>query len=572
MKQRTLYLTLLCNFLSIALLAQIGNTRLGNQVAPNFGTSSPIFANYLTAVGDSTGFNLLTGQYITVIGKSAGFSLNNDSDNTILGAFANYKGTTGVDNVIIGARAGYHNNGSDNTFIGNQAGFWNTTGFDNTFIGEDAGEQNTTGSDNVYIGEDAGHNNTTGSDNVFIGAGAGRQNRTGNNNTAIGHDALFDLGSSNDNGASYNTAVGDSTGIDVGEGQYNTLIGASAGPRIENASFNTFVGYRSGYSNNFLNTTGNRNAYLGSYCGQANRIGEDNAGLGHFADFRGQNPNSFAYSRNTFMGSRVQVWNADCVAMGYNAIVKDQYGIAIGSTSIVDGNSSIAIGFGANIGDNNNQSVALGHQASVTATNSIAIGYQAAVASDNEVAIGNASIASIGGVVNWTATSDGRFKTDVREDVGGLNFINKLRPVTYNFDARKLHNYNSEEEICELEAAFANKETVRYTGFIAQEVAAAAEESGFEFSGVDTPENEDDIYGLRYAEFSVPLVKAVQELDTKVKEQKEQIEQLLSIVQAQQLQNQSYEKLISDLNLKLGEVQQLVNTQKETNTPLVKNK
>lgn len=571
MRLRTLPLILLCNLLSVALFAQIGNTRLGNQAAPNFGSSSPSFANYLTAVGDSTGFNLLTGEYITVIGKSAGFSLNNDSDNTILGAYANYKGTTGIDNVIIGARAGYHNNGSDNTFIGNQAGFWNTTGFDNTFIGEDAGEQNRTGSDNVFIGEDAGHNNTTGNDNVFIGSGAGRQNRTGNNNTAIGHDALFDLGGFDNGTASYNTAVGDSTGIDVGLGQYNTFLGASAGPRTENASFNTFVGYRSGYSNNFLNTTGNRNTYVGSYSGQANRIGEDNAGFGHFADFRGQNANSFAYSRNTFMGSRVQIWNVDCVAMGYNAIVKDQYGIAIGATSIVDGHSSIAIGFEANIGDNNNQSVAIGHQASATATNSIAIGYQAAVASDNEVVIGNASIASIGGVVNWTATSDGRFKTDVREDVGGLNFINKLRPVTYNFDALKLHEKNGGDN-CELEAAFANKQTVRYTGFIAQEVAAAAEESGFEFSGVDTPENADDIYGLRYAEFSVPLVKAVQELDAKVKDQKAQIEQLLSIVQAQQLQNQSYEKLISDLTTKLGEVQQLVTTQKETNTHLVKNK
>ena len=34
---------------------------------------------------------------------------------------------------------------------------------------------------------------------------------------------------------------------------------------------------------------------------------------------------------------------------------------------------------------------------------------------------------------------------------------------------------------------------------------------GYDFSGVDKPKNDKDFYGLRYAEFTVPLVKAVQE-------------------------------------------------------------
>jgi hypothetical protein len=59
------------------------------------------------------------------------------------------------------------------------------------------------------------------------------------------------------------------------------------------------------------------------------------------------------------------------------------------------------------------------------------------------------------------------------------------------------------------------KSRIQYTGFIAQEVERAAAELGFDFSGVDKPKNERDLYGLRYAEFVVPLVKAVQELDEK---------------------------------------------------------
>ncbi len=48
--------------------------------------------------------------------------------------------------------------------------------------------------------------------------------------------------------------------------------------------------------------------------------------------------------------------------------------------------------------------------------------------------------------------------------------------------------------------------------FIAQEVEEAARKLNFAFSGVDKPQNNDGVYGLRYDNFIVPLVKAVQEL------------------------------------------------------------
>jgi hypothetical protein len=54
------------------------------------------------------------------------------------------------------------------------------------------------------------------------------------------------------------------------------------------------------------------------------------------------------------------------------------------------------------------------------------------------------------------------------------------------------------------------KEKQLQTGFLAQDVEEVAKSIGYEFSGVDV--DEKGIYGLRYAEFVVPLVKAVQEL------------------------------------------------------------
>ena len=67
---------------------------------------------------------------------------------------------------------------------------------------------------------------------------------------------------------------------------------------------------------------------------------------------------------------------------------------------------------------------------------------------------------------------------------------------------------------------------IRYSGFIAQEVEAAAQKVGYSFSGVDGPKNEKDNYGLRYAEFVVPLVKAVQEQQDMIRSQQELIEKL----------------------------------------------
>jgi hypothetical protein len=57
----------------------------------------------------------------------------------------------------------------------------------------------------------------------------------------------------------------------------------------------------------------------------------------------------------------------------------------------------------------------------------------------------------------------------------------------------------------------AASETV-YTGFVAQEVQAAANKFKYDFNGVDKPKTQGGLYGLRYSEFVVPLVKAVQDL------------------------------------------------------------
>jgi hypothetical protein len=183
--------------------------------------------------------------------------------------------------------------------------------------------------------------------------------------------------------------------------------------------------------------------------------------------------------------------------------------------------------------------VVIGRDASFSSigANSIAIGFESVASGSNTVRLGNSSITSIGGYANWTNVSDGRIKTDVRENVVGLSFINKLRPVTYHLDQiaiRNLHHLEIRDEH--------QHDTIVRSGFIAQEVQQAAEDNEYHFSGVDIPESESDLYGLRYAEFVVPLVKAVQELSASNDALRNMIEDL----------RQENQEIRSSLNALLG--------------------
>ncbi|MEP6681708.1 MAG: hypothetical protein ABJA35_00545, partial [Parafilimonas sp.] len=60
-----------------------------------------------------------------------------------------------------------------------------------------------------------------------------------------------------------------------------------------------------------------------------------------------------------------------------------------------------------------------------------------------------------------------------------------------------------------------DKEKIIYSGFVAQDVEKIAKGLNYDFSGIDAAKNDKDLYGLRYADFVVPLVKAVQELSKK---------------------------------------------------------
>jgi hypothetical protein len=166
---------------------------------------------------------------------------------------------------------------------------------------------------------------------------------------------------------------------------------------------------------------------------------------------------------------------------------------------------------------------------------------------------GSTYVSSIGGYQSWTTLpSDKRVKKNIKENVPGLAFINKLKPVTYNLDLNAIDKILQRPAIKDKDGkiiqpsvaettARKEKEKIVYTGFVAQDVAAAATSVNYDFSGVDVPKNDKDIYGLRYSDFVVPLVKAVQELskmndnkDAKINDLETRLAKLEAMMNVQQ--------------------------------------
>ena len=214
--------------------------------------------------------------------------------------------------------------------------------------------------------------------------------------------------------------------------------------------------------------------------------------------------------------------NNNTIAFGVSSNASGYLAMAMGNAANASGQNGTAIGSGANASGAN--ATAVGTGANASGSNATAIGNGALASNANSISLGNSSVTSIRGQVNFTTFSDGRFKQNIKADVPGLNFILKLRPVTYNWDIHKFNAHDAGGEYKIINAGYAGngdeeairkKESITYTGFIAQEVEEAAKLNHFNFSGVQKPLDDKDAYSLSYAEFVVPLVKAVQELNQK---------------------------------------------------------
>jgi hypothetical protein len=384
--------------------------------------------------------------------------------------------TTGHGNTAHGYNALYSNtSGLRNTAHGFQALYNNTTGSWNTATGWSALYHNTTGDYNTAQGIQALYNNTTGHGNTAHGFRALYHNTTGSMNTATGWRALY-----HNTTGDYNTAQGIQALYSNTTGDNNTAHGYQALFSNTTGDNNTAHGYQALYNN----TTGLSNTATGRSALQANTTGLSNTAIGYTSLF-----NNTIGNYNTATGRD---------ALGFNTT---------GSSNTAHGYNAL---YSNNTGSNN---TALGYQAYRTGifTNSTALGSGTAITGNNQIRLGNNAVTSIGGFTGWTNVSDKRFKKDIEENVPGLAFITQLRPVSYHLDMGAIAKLLEIPEESRDKESEKQKGAIVQSGFIAQEVALVCKALGYDFSGVDAPKNNGDFYGLRYAEFVVPLVKAVQE-------------------------------------------------------------
>jgi hypothetical protein len=491
-----------------------------------------------TAIGSSAGLSLLsTGEYFTAVGTAAGLNTTSGDWNTFVGYYAGYENTVGGVNTAIGSHAiykntsgGYNtglgqgalfsmNGGMYNTALGAHSGFYVTStasyntsvgfrslygsaslgssGGYNTAIGSNVLEVNTTGHRNVAVGAVALTSNTTGYYNNAVGTDAMQRNTEGHSNNAMGFEAMY----WNQTGV-YNTALGHQAlkGTSGYNFSYNTAVGALALDDITNAAGNSAFGYGAlsavssgGYNSGFgysvfsSLTTGTGNSALGNQAGLYNVTGSYNVAIGHYA-LLGTSGNS--HSHNTAVGTYALQYAGSGsdgnVAVGYGSL----------SNSSMSGDYNVGVGYNAGNGiTSGNYNTLIGYDADVSTasiSNATAIGYGSRVGSSDTVRVGNTSVLSIGGYQPWSDLSDARLKQNVVDTDLGLDFINKLRPVKFEF----IHSPG-----------------IMNDGFIAQEVKSAMDQLGKSFSGLDDHEfNQGGYYYLEYGTFVTPLVRAVQQI------------------------------------------------------------
>lgn len=525
--------------------AWVANSQLFNDgTNVGIGTTTPAYKLELSGadasfngvkVGKGAG-NRLTN---TTVGMNA-MNANTTGDfNTAIGYNVMLNNTTGLYNTGLGYFALLNlTKGTGNIAIGHRALNYDTTGSYNTAVGYGPLYNNRSGIHNTALGYRPLYSNTTGYSNVAVGTGALYLSADRNNLVAVGDSALYNNGGGLTGGtkASANTAVGSKSLFSNITGSYNTSIGYQSLYSNTSGNNNTALGYLALYSNSL----GHYNTAEGTSALYSNTEGDNNTANGYQALHSNTSGNSnTANGFATMSANTTGNFNTACGTGALELNISGGHNTAIGTSSLLNNETGVdntAIG---SLSLKNNQNghcnTAVGAFAYYDGSftdwdNSTALGYYATITGSNQVRIGNMDVTSIGGYSGWTILSDMRFNKEVKENVSGLAFILKLRPVTYHLDLHTIAYFNHIPDSLRLKNAEALKENILQTGFIAQEVEVAANELGFDFSGIDKPQNENDFYGLRYAEFVVPLVKAVQEQQLMIESQQKQIDELKSLV------------------------------------------
>jgi len=262
----------------------------------------------------------------------------------------------------------------------------------------------------------------------------------------------------------------------------NTVFGATALDSNTTGYDNTAVGLNSLTAN----TTGYENTAVGKNALTANTTGYDNTAIGMDALL-----NNVTGLVNT--------------AVGQNALKKNtnNYNCGIGN----DAGSEITTG---------TQNTILGvysNGTTTTGSNNTVIGYNAQPSSgtvSNTITLGSNAITTLRcQVTSITALSDERDKKNIEPLEVGLDFVNSLKPVTFDWNMRPTKDRDGNEVV-------GGKIDVPDAGFIAQDFIAAEDAAGMADHLQLTYRDNPEALEITQGRLIPILVKAIQDLSAKI--------------------------------------------------------
>jgi trimeric autotransporter adhesin len=366
------------------------------------------------------------------------------------------------------------NQTSDLTINGQTVGKGGGNVATNTVHGYQALNSNTTGATGVAIGYQAGYTNSTGPHNTFVGAQAG-----------------------------YSSTGGE-----------NTCVGRTAGYSISTGTGNTFVGPGNGATSNgagYYVTTGSKNTIIGGYNGNQGSLDIRTASNYIVLSDGDGNPRGY-FDNSGYFTAKSTISGATGAAQ-LNAINTGSGNTGYGAVQV--GNST---GLGAYLtsGDSSATSQYWYHAGAVTlaATSGGAMYFRVNANDSAGMLIStNGSIGAPTGTNIYNA-SDARLKKNIQPLTKGLDAINALKPVSFNW----ITDFCKEE----------NDKTLY--GFVAQDTKEVDENlvEGFNNGGDVVVGDLTVEKAMRVNEkFIIPmLVKAIQELKTIVDAQAAEIAEL----------------------------------------------
>jgi hypothetical protein len=288
----------------------------------------------------------------------------------------------------------------------------------------------------------------------------------------------------NSAGGTLNVALGNYSLDALTSGDGNTGLGNETLTACTTAPANTAVGY---HALGVLVDGNGLNTAVGNRALQAVNTGSSNIGIGYRA---GENLTSGV--NNILIGRNAAAHSISSTTLDACIVIGDY-----SDTSAVDSGKQIVIGY--NVTGTGNNAFTFGN-----------------AALDSNIDFGATSI---------SAPSDVRLKEDIQDEKIGLDFINDLRPVTFQWrkakdipEEMKTHVAGSDERVM----------NGKYNhGFIAQEVKSVIDR--YDIKDGFAMWKEDEVDGRqRLADGAlVPmLVKSIQELSAKVEAQQSEIDTL----------------------------------------------